>query len=216
MTPVDGGRVSAAVLAGGESRRMGRDKAWLDLGDGVPLIQRALAAARAVTDDVFVVDRDTATARLGERTVPDRYGRSGALGALATALAAAARPLVCVIACDLPFASPALLRLLVDRAANADGAVPWISRRYEPLCAVYARSCLAAFEDAIRRGELAIHSALAGLNVRPVGEAELRTVDPALASFTNLNTPGDLARARRAIALDQARYRRPRRSPTPA
>jgi molybdenum cofactor guanylyltransferase len=185
--------VSAAVLAGGKSRRMGRDKAWIDLGDGRPLIRRVLEEAAAVADDVSIVANDERYAELGLPLVHDRYPGTGALGGIATAIEAAARDRVIVLACDMPFVRRGALRLLVELSEGYDAVVPHIRGELHPLHALYARRAVAAIRRAINAGRLRVTDVLAQLSVRALGEAELRVADPELVSVTNINTPEELA-----------------------
>lgn len=189
--------VTGAILAGGKSRRMGRDKAWLDLGDGVPLVRRVADALAAVSDEVIVVANDERFGRLGYPVVADRYGETGALGGIATAVAAARGELVCVAACDMPYPSPSLYRLLLDAVADHDVAVPLLDGEYETMHAVYRRSCLPAMEARLARGELRVISFFSDVRVRAVERDEVRRGDPDLRAFLNLNTPEELERARR-------------------
>lgn len=178
---------------------MGSDKAWLDLGDGVPIVRRAVAALAAVADEVFIVANDPRYETLGLRVVADRYPDGGPLGGIATAVSAAAGDPILVAACDMPFQSVAAWRLLLALAPGHEAVVPRVAGEFETLHAVYARSCLAAMESALASGRMRVISFFAEVRVREVTEDELRAVDPELRSFTNLNTPGELAAARRAV-----------------
>lgn len=189
-------RVSAAIMAGGKSRRMGSDKAWLDLGDGRPMVRRVIEALSEVADEVLLVANDERYAALGLRVVPDRFPRGGVLGGIATGVGAAAHERVLVAACDMPFLRPEAFRLLIERSEGHDAVVPNVGGEYECLHALYAKACLPAIERAIAAGRMRATSFLAEVRLREVGEAELRAVDPDLVSITNLNTPQDLAAAR--------------------
>ncbi len=188
--------VTGAILAGGKSRRMGQDKAWLDLGDGVPLVRRVAAALARVADDLIVVANDPRYIELGHPVVPDRYGATGAFGGIATAVSAARGELVCVAACDMPFPSPDVYALLLRLVEEYDVAIPRIEGEYETMHAVYRRTCLPAMERALARQELRVVSFFPDVKVRDVSAEEIRAVDPELRSFTNLNTPEELERAR--------------------
>ncbi len=192
--------VSAAILAGGKSRRMGRDKAWLDLGDGVPLVRRVADALAQVADELVVVTNDERYASLGYPVVPDRYGEKGAFGGIATAVAATRGELVCVSACDMPWPSPEVYRLLLRLADGYDVAIPKLGADFETMHAVYRRTCLPAMERALARGDLRVISFFPDLRVREVGERELRAVDLRLRAFINLNTPEELELARREFS----------------
>lgn len=188
--------VSAAIMAGGRSRRMGRDKAWLDLGDGRPIVQRVVDVLREVADEVIVVANDPAYGRLGLRVVADRFPSGGALGGIATGVGAAAHHTVLVAACDMPFLSAAVWRLLLDRAEGADAVVPRVGGEYETMHALYTKACLAPMERALAAGRMRVISFFGDVRLRDLNEDVLRGVDPELRSFTNLNTPEELAAAR--------------------
>ena len=195
--------VSAAVIAGGANRRMGRPKGLLEI-EGVPLITRVADALSRISDDTICVTCRPEEYRFEAhrlRFVPD-YGElpqgplSGIMGALAHARCA-----VCiVVAVDMPFLNPALLRHLADQAAGADVVLPVIeSDRPEPLHAVYRTTCLPFGVAALEAGHRKVTSFFNNVTVRRVMGTELRTYDPELASFANVNTPREFARAMAAL-----------------
>ena len=187
--------VSAAVMAGGKSRRMGRDKAWLELG-GRPIIERVIDVLREVADEVVIVANDARYGALGLRVVPDRFPEGGALGGIATGVWAATHERVLVAACDMPFLRADVLRLLLSHAPEADAVVPRVGGEFETLHALYSKACLPAMERALAAGRMRVISFYDDVRVRAVEEDELRTVDPELRSFTNVNTPEELAAVR--------------------
>ena len=195
--------VSAAIMAGGKSRRIGRDKAWLDLGDGRPIVQRVIDAMRDVADEVFLVANDERFATLGLRVVPDRFPEGGALGGIATGVGAATHDRVLVAACDMPFLRPDVFRLLVARSAGYDVVIPRVGEDLEALHALYTKACLPAMERALASGKMRIVSFFDDVRVLELGEDELRRVDPGLASFTNVNTPEELEAVRGSAAARQ-------------
>jgi len=185
--------VSAAVMAGGKSRRMGRDKAWLDLGDGRPIVRRVVDVLREVADEVFIVANDDRFRSLGLAVVPDRFPQGGVLGGIATGVGAAAHDLVLVAACDMPLLRPEMFRLLIERSEGADAVVPRVGDEYEALHALYTKACLPAMERALASGRMRIISFFDDVRVRLLYEPELRARDPLLRTFTNVNTPEELA-----------------------
>lgn len=202
LPPLPG--VSGALLLGGTSRRMGRDKARLAVG-GVPMARRGLTVLRALFDDVLAVDRPGRPARRwppGVRRVADPEGSpAAALTGIATALAAARHPWVLVLACDMPFPAPDLLTGLCRTALALPAGdrpkvvVPRTGRVLHPLCAVYHRGLLAEVRARLAAGDLKVQ-VLARAHGAFVDEATLRAWDPDLAGLTNVNTPAELARAR--------------------
>lgn len=183
--------VSGVILAGGASRRMGRDKALLDLG-GRPLIAVVAERLRIVADEVIICANQVERyAPFADRCVPDVYPGVGTLGGLHAGLAAAAHEWVIVVGCDMPFIRPALLAWFVAAVANSDLAIlRHGDGGVEPLHAVYRRrSCLPAIEAAIAAGARRADAFHAGLRVRYISPDELAPLDPDLWSFRNLNTP---------------------------
>jgi molybdopterin-guanine dinucleotide biosynthesis protein A len=193
----------AAILCGGKARRMGTDKVALPLG-GTPLVERVWQRAAGVAGTVVAVGGAPDVGHLGVAVVPDRYPGADSMGGIATALGYAAERYedawVLVLACDVPFLEPALLRHLACRRCGHDVVVPRVAAGYEPLCALYRSTCLPVFEEFIRSGRLAIRNVFARVRTREIPEEELRRFDPDLHSFINLNRPADLERARRFLS----------------
>src|SRR5262245_29880121 len=129
--------VAAAILAGGQARRLaGANKAALAIGDR-RIADRQLDVLRAVACDIFVVGANPDPWRdLGVRVVPDAIPGTGALGGIYTAIVASPCERTLVLGCDMPFVSRAFLRHLVS-ALDADLVIPRTTRGLEPLCAVY-------------------------------------------------------------------------------
>ena len=186
--------VSAAIMAGGKSRRMGQDKAWIEL-DGEPLIKRVAGVLAEVADEVIVVANDPRYETLGLTVVRDRYPQGGALGGIATGVAAAAHDTVLVAACDMPFLSVDVWRLLLGHAGEGDVVIPRIAGEFETLHALYTKACLPHMARAIAENRLRVISFFDAVSVRAIDEPELRTVDPTFRAFTNVNTPEELASA---------------------
>ena len=191
-------RFSVAVLAGGQSKRMGRDKALIPLDDR-PLIAHVIDRCGACSDDVFVVTkRPRQLQSLRFRVVVDDYEEQTPLCGIVSALRAAGRPYVFVCACDMPFVSPALIQLLAERAEGYDAAVPRRNGRAEPSHSMWSADAAERLADAMQAGERAVYRVLERLHVTWVEEDEWRSVDPDGASFVNVNTPDELAAAVRA------------------
>lgn len=192
-------RFSVVILAGGQSRRMGRDKRalpWTPATDGSrqTLLQHVVATVAVLTDDVVLVANDDPDVA-GVRVVGDLYPRSGSLGGIYSGLAAAAHQLAFLAAADMPFLSPGLIRNLANQAAGSDAVVPVIEGRPEPLHAVYRKTVLRPARQRIRRRELKVAPVFDAVSTIWVSEQQLRRHDPNLRSFWNLNTPDDYERA---------------------
>jgi molybdopterin-guanine dinucleotide biosynthesis protein A len=180
---------SAAVLTGGASRRMGRDKAVGVAVDGRPLARRVADALEAAgADEVLAVGGDmNALAALGLRAHADDHPGDGPLGGILTAIRTARHDIVVVVACDLPWLDAATVAALVHALGAHPGAAVALARtdRREPLCATWRGSRAApVLAERFAAGERAPRRALDWLDVVEVD------VDPAV--LRNTNTPADL------------------------
>jgi molybdopterin-guanine dinucleotide biosynthesis protein A len=188
--------VSAIIQAGGQSRRMGTDKALIDY-HGRPILAHVIDTLRQLSDDVLVVSNRSdvyspIAALLVARLVPDYDPPSGPLGGIAAGLSAMRHELAIVVACDMPFLNLDLIRYLIERATDFDAVVPQTGDQYEPLHAVYRRSCLVAIQRRLANNERRVISFFQDVRLSVVSEAEWRVIDPTGRSVSNLNTPADL------------------------
>lgn len=197
--------ITGVVQAGGKSTRMGgRPKALLEVG-GTRIIDRVVKVLREVADEVLVVtNTPDLYASLGLPMVPDAFAQGGSLGGIYSGLRAAAGGAAFTVACDMPFLTREVAALVVERAGQADVVIPEIAGRLETLHASYGRACLPYMEARLRTGELRITGFFDQVRVLRIGAAEVaRFRDPAVA-FMNVNTPDELAEARRlAASLDR-------------
>lgn len=186
--------VAGAVLLGGASTRMGRDKARLELG-GVALATRVARVLQALFADVLLVGGEPPADAPG-RAVPDPPGPRCPLRGVVGALAAARADQVIVVAADLPLVTPELLLALVASPAR-EVVAPHDGRGPQPLCALYRREpALAAARAHLAAGRLALRDLLAALDTGRLAGDDLAAVDPDGRALTNVNTPDDLASLR--------------------
>jgi len=185
------------VLAGGESSRMGRDKALLELA-GEPLVVRAAKLAASVTGTPATIIGGAAYTPFGLRVVGDDLPGVGPLGGIATVLRASVAPWNLIVACDLPYLSREWLVFLVERAlgSNADAVLPMNERGAEPLCAMYNKRGEQAIRGALDRGTRKVTDGLAGIRVEYIEPAEWKAFDSEGVLFKNMNSPGDYEEAR--------------------
>jgi molybdopterin-guanine dinucleotide biosynthesis protein A len=189
--------VTGAILAGGKSTRMGTNKALLSFG-GRSILEGLLGKMRPLFPEMLLIANDPAPYRhLGLPVYPDRIPEKGSLGGIYTALHHSAFHRTFCIACDMPLADPRVIGLLCDLAPDYDVVVPRTPEGYQPLHAVYSRSCLPHIEAMIRADRLKIDRLFPQVRVRTVGAEELRALDPSLHSFVNVNTPEELEAAAR-------------------
>jgi molybdopterin-guanine dinucleotide biosynthesis protein A len=191
--------LTVAIQAGGQSRRMGRDKG-LVLLNGKPLVRHLLDRVADLGDEILITtNRPEDYAFLGMRLAPDESPGAGALSGLRTALKAAHGDKVLVLACDMPFVSRPLLMYLIGLAPQADVVIPRPAGEYEPMHAVYDRGCLSEIEVSLEAGDMRMISFFSRVNVLPVEDDILERLDPGRRSFFNVNTPADLAQAERLL-----------------
>ena len=185
--------ITGVILVGGKSRRMGRDKAFLDVA-GKPLFERVLEVFRKSFDRIVLVgDREERFAAYGLPVLPDIYPGSS-LGGLYTGLFHAATEYVFVSSCDLPFPNTAILRHLCSLKDGFDAVVPSTKYGYEPLFALYAKSCLGPIKALLDSGDCCAYAWYPQVRVRYVSDEELAHLDRDRRAFLNVNTPDEFAR----------------------
>jgi len=195
---------TAILLAGGQSRRMGRDKSLLPFGDA-PLAVRVYETLGMVFPSVLVVSRQPEFPVAGATCLTDRHPGNGPLEGLASALEVLEAPRVLLAACDMPFLSLDLLRHLRRQADDADAIVPCSPRGPEPLLGIYAKRALPALRSFLAEGNRSAVRFLGRVPTRLIAFDEVRRFDPEGASFRNLNHPEDYQAALREWAHSQDR-----------
>ncbi len=190
------GRFAAAVLAGGQGRRLGMDKARLQV-EGRAVLDHILSTLLGMFPEVMLVvqsgDSPLAAAQ-GERVrvVADIIPGKGPLVGIYTALQHSSAPYVFVMACDMPYPSSRLIRRMLAEAEGVDAVVPRRGDYIEPLFAVYRRDLRERVKARIEEGRLKIHELVQELDVRYLDEEEVAACDPHFRSFFNINTVEDL------------------------
>lgn len=184
---------TALILAGGDSRRMGQDKASMLL-EGKTLLEHVTGVMRLNFPKVIVSVRHLRE-EIGIKQVCDQLEKSGPLAGLMAGLAQVDTPWVFAVACDMPFVNGALIRHLASLRAGHQAVVPVVLEYPQPLAAFYATDTLAVMRERFMAGDKSLRGVLEKLQVRYVSEAELRRYDPQLRSFFDLDTPQDFEQA---------------------
>ena len=195
--------VSAFVLAGGRSSRMGTDKAFVEF-QGRTLLDRALSLVTVITPRVYILGNRAVFGAFGD-VVEDQYPNHGPLGGIHAALRASASDLNLFLAMDMPFVQERFLKYLVSEAEKCDAqaTVPRAAGNWQPLCAVYRKAFADLAEPALQSGRNKIDLLFREVPVRVIEEDELEKAGFAPELFRNLNTPEDLRAAGDAVqALD--------------
>jgi molybdenum cofactor guanylyltransferase len=198
--------VGAVVLCGGESRRMGRPKAWLPFGQEL-MLQRVVRLIGTVAQPIVVVSapgQDLPELPAGASIVRDEISGRGPLQGLAAGFSALGDQvdLVYATGTDVPFLEPLWIARLAELIGDADLAIPSIGDYYHPLAALYRpRVVLPAIAALLSQGRLRPLFLVEAVNTRIVNEQEMRTVDPELGTLRNLNHPDEYERALRDAGL---------------
>jgi len=187
------GDLTAFILTGGGSTRMGADKPFVNLR-GQTLLAKALELARSVTGEVRIVG-DRAKFAAFAPVVEDVFLGCGPLGGIHAALRASHTDLNLMLAVDLPLLSTQFLQYLVERAKSGTAMVTAVkaSGRWQPLCAIYRREFADAAEAALRAGRYKIDPLFAPASTQLISEKELADAGFAMDIFRNVNTPEELA-----------------------
>ena len=185
------------VLAGGDSRRMGRPKAWIEVGDTV-LLRYVVERLGPAFSEVMVsfAEPEQIEQHIPYRVVFDRKRSAGPLAGLEAGLIGARHDVLFAVACDMPYVTAATAQLAVAAARTCDAAIPRHDGLFEPVCGAYRKSALPVIVRALDAGHYAAHDAVMDLDV-----TWLEGLDPA--EFESLNTPADLERFHAAFSAQR-------------
>lgn len=181
--------MNGIILAGGENRRMGEDKAFLDF-QGRPLIAHIVELfSRLFTSTIIVTNSPERYRGYDVQLVTDALAVRGPLTGIYTGLLHSREELNFVAACDMPFLNDGLIRFMAGLAEGHDAVVPKVAGLAEPLHAIYARRIVPAIDSRLAAGDQRIQSLYDSIAVRFVTAAEIDRHDPSRRSFRNVNTP---------------------------
>jgi len=190
-----------AILAGGQSRRMGIDKSFAILHKK-PVFEHVLARVEPLDFPIILITNKPDQYR--QYALPmfsDVLPGKGALGGLYTAIQSSQTEYTLCVACDMPFLNTALLSSMIDVCAGWDIVIPRIGGLPEAMHAIYRKTCLEPIQSQIDQGNLKASGFFEQMVVKYMEEAEIRRLDPDLRSFINLNTPDDLASAHHSAPI---------------
>jgi FdhD protein len=192
--------ITGVILAGGESRRMGSDKALLALR-GARFIDHVYRCMASLFDEVLIVTNSPGLYQdIPCRKVADLYHAQGSLAGIHSGLCHASNQRIFIAACDMPFLSAGLIEELCRRATDADVVIPSTGSGLEPLHAIYHKACLGAINGTLLAGQRRIIDFFSAVRVQTVPYDELAPFDPQRLSLRNINTPEEYFALR-----DQAR-----------
>ena len=184
--------VTCIILAGGTSRRMGQDKAFIQI-EGVRLLDYVYGKCQELFSEIIIVtNQPHQYIEYQTPVVADEIQGTGSLGGLYTGLKRASNYYSFCVACDMPFLKPELITYLIENRLNSDVVIPKTRAGLEPLHAIYSKRCIKPIKTLLERGEFQIIKLLPEVHVHYCGEEEIKRIDPMLISFMNVNTKKDL------------------------
>ena len=195
-------QITGVILAGGKSRRIGYNKALLHIGNQT-IIQRVLASLKQVTSSQLIVTNFPEEYEfLNMPMKSDILPGKGAFGGIYTGLSASETPYCLVVACDMPFLNADFLRYMTQlvKGQGYDAVVPEHSEGYEPLCAIYAKTCIPHIEKMLRENRLRVFDIFSEVRVRSVSKSEIKNYDVEGWMFFNINTQEDYQHALRVYS----------------
>ena len=187
--------ITAIVLAGGESFRMGEDKVFIEF-NGKSFIQRTLDTLKPLFQEISIVAKKKELFLFLEVPVYiDRYPDGGALGGLYTGLLRSNGP-VFAVACDMPFLNPEVIRFLTEKLQDFDAVVLKSPDGLHPLHGVYSKAALPLMKTLLEKGSVKMMDFLGQVKTLEIGVDQVRHLDPNLRCLVNVNTPEELKKYR--------------------
>ena len=177
---------TAVILTGGESKRMGSDKAATKL-QGKPLLEHVLEKIEPLFSELLI-SVHVLRPDLKYKQIIDASEDRGPMVGVQRALEEAKMDWVFVIACDMPFVSTRLIQEQANKRTSFDAVVPFVDDRPQPLFGFYAKTCLPMIEVQMQQGQRSMMRLLDKLDTCLVAEAQVKEVDPSLKSFISLDT----------------------------
>ena len=183
--------VSCIILAGGENSRIGREKAFLKIGERT-FIEEQVSSLKKIFDEIIIVTNNRRNFKdMDVKVVTDIVPHSGPMGGLFTGLAVSSNIHCFVIGCDMPLINLELIKFMIDEIKENDIVIPLSSKGKETLFAIYSINCLETIKRQIELKNLKLINILKYHKVRYTSQKEIETYDPEGFSFFNVNSPKD-------------------------
>ena len=205
-----GPKIGGYVLAGGGSRRFGRDKALVEI-DGEPMLARMIELLRGVPMAVKMIAGRGKYEGFGAKMLEDRWPGEGPLGGIITALQDSARCAApckwnLIVSCDMPFLTREWLTFLCERAAQSEAQVILAHSEHgpEPLCACWRTEAAEPLLRGFERGVRKVTEGISLLRAEVLDERDWKRFDSEGRLFWNMNTQADYEEARRVFETGKA------------
>ena len=195
-------KASAIILAGGKNTRIGTNKTFIQLPKGETILQDTLNVLQKIFPEIIIVTNQKevylsygSCGKFNVQVVEDLIKESGPLGGIFTGLCYSVSKHNFVVACDMPFIKPALIRLLLKERKTYDVVIPEIDGEVEPLFALYSKNCIPVMFERLQKRSLKIREVVDKLRVKKIEASKIDRLDPQHLSFFNINTEEDLKEA---------------------
>jgi molybdopterin-guanine dinucleotide biosynthesis protein A len=185
-------KITGIILSGGKSRRMGENKAFIEI-EGVPIIQRIYTLFKELFQEVIIVTNQVELFNnFDSKIYSDLLPNKGVLGGLYTGIFFSTFRYSFCVACDMPFIKQSLVQYLIKHIGDEDVIVPRTKDGLQPLHAIYSKHCLDPIKIIIEQGKYKIIDFYHMVKVKIVEENDFVSLDPLRKSFINVNTPEEL------------------------
>lgn len=187
--------MTGIILAGGKNKRMGQDKSFLKVGEKA-IIERVVITLSKVFQDIIIISNSPELYQhLKRKAYSDIIPDKNSLGGIYTGLEVSSSEHNFFVACDMPFLNEALIRYMTGLAKNMDVVIPTTDIGFEPLHAIYSKSCIPYMKGQIEQNNLKIFDFFPRVKVREVGVSEINNFDINKTAFLNVNSKEDLLKA---------------------
>ena len=193
--------MNAIILAGGNNSRISTTKSFIKL-DSRAIIENTIQILSKEFDEVTIVANDRGKyLHLGPKVVSDIFVHNGPLGGIHAGLTVSGSFYNFVVACDMPFITRDIIHYLKAQVDGYDIIIPERNGLLEPLCAIYSQNCLKPIAEQLASGDLRVRSFFDQVRVKKINSEGFKQFDPEQKAFFNINTPQDLERAERNLAV---------------
>jgi len=184
-------KAAAIILSGGQSKRMGQDKAFISFS-GKPLIETVIGKLAPLFSDLIIAtNKPDLYKKYKVKTQTDIVKSRGPLGGIHAGLIASETTYNFIIACDMPFINQDLIKYMLDEKDNYDVVASKFGGKTHSLFAVYSKNCITSIEKALKTDNFKLRDFLKTVNTKLISEEEVKRIDPDGQSFININTQDD-------------------------
>lgn len=185
--------ITGVILAGGKSSRYGENKAFVEV-NGTRLIERVIEVLEPIFDRIILITNSPEQyTYLNLPLYKDLIVGLGPIGGIYTGLEAMSDEAGFFVACDMPFLNPALINHMLEVRADFDAVVPRMDWKLETLHTIYTKQCIPVIKGLIDSHIYQVMRFFNTIKVRYIDEDEIRSTDPDLRSFLNINRPEELS-----------------------